>query len=47
MCERYLDGEDEEFDDWDDPAERYYREGRDDGEGPMEHLKSAITLTGR
>jgi len=33
-----LDGEEEDFDDWDDPEERYYREEIDDGEGALEHL---------
>jgi hypothetical protein len=40
MCDRHLlalDGEDEDFDDWDDPEERYYREEIDD-EGPLADL---------
>jgi hypothetical protein len=40
MCDHHLlglDGE-EDFDDWDDPEERYYREEIDDGESALEHL---------
>jgi hypothetical protein len=30
--------DDEEFDEWDDPEERYYRREIDDGESPYEQL---------
>jgi hypothetical protein len=41
ICERHLLGlgvEEEDFDDWDDPEERYYREEIDDDEGAMADL---------